>query len=108
MRGAAFVADAATGPWALCESVPAAIYTIPADHCMHNVVYVQVYDSDEDEVVYGYDGSPLSIADNSTSTILLSTIPEPNTALLFLACTGLVLNRRRMIITSGPIQECQS
>jgi len=52
--GVWFEAGAVTGPWVLCEKVPAAIYTIPADHCMHYVVYVHVYDSDEDEVVYGY------------------------------------------------------
>ncbi len=52
--GVWFVSSSPNGPWVLCDKVPAAIYTIPIDHPMHNVVYVYVYESDDDEVVYGY------------------------------------------------------
>lgn len=58
--GVWFVSSAATGPWALCTSVPAAIYTIPPSHPMHNVTYVVVQSSTPTTVVYtktaGYSG----------------------------------------------------
>ncbi|MHC4847910.1 MAG: hypothetical protein ACYTEG_05575, partial [Planctomycetota bacterium] len=55
-NGVWFIGTSPTGPWVLCEKVPDEIYKIPGDHCKHNCTYVQVYDTDEDEIVYGYTG----------------------------------------------------
>lgn len=59
-NGVWFTSPAATGPWTLCTSVPAAIYTIPPSHPMHNVTYVVVQSSTPTTVVYtqtaGYSG----------------------------------------------------
>jgi hypothetical protein len=49
-----FVAPAASGAWAVCTNVPAAIYTIPPTHPTHNVTYVTVYESTPTTVVTGY------------------------------------------------------
>jgi len=50
----------ATGPWAFCGAVPAAIYTIPPSHPTHNVTYVTVQNTTPTTVVYtqtaGYSG----------------------------------------------------
>jgi hypothetical protein len=51
-----FQAPAATGPWTVCSSVPAAIYTIPPDCPVYNVTYVKIYDASPDAVVMGYTG----------------------------------------------------
>ncbi|MHC4956603.1 MAG: hypothetical protein ACYTGZ_22420, partial [Planctomycetota bacterium] len=53
-NGVWFVASKPEGPWVPADKIPAAIYTIPGDHEKHNVVYVYIYESDEDEIVYGY------------------------------------------------------
>ncbi|MHC4712701.1 MAG: hypothetical protein ACYTAN_05425 [Planctomycetota bacterium] len=56
-QGIWFMSTSATGPWVVCTLVPAAIYTIPASHPMHNVTYVYVYETDdEDEVETAYTG----------------------------------------------------
>lgn len=59
-RGVWFVSRAAAGPWALCATVPAAIYGIPPSHPMHYVTYVVVQNSSSTTVVYsqtaGYRG----------------------------------------------------
>jgi hypothetical protein len=49
-----FVAGSATGPWVVCTSVPAEIYTIPSTHPKHSVTYVYVYESSPTVVVVGY------------------------------------------------------
>lgn len=49
-----FVAPSPSGAWAVCTSVPAAIYTIPPTSPFYNVTYVQVYESTPTTVVYGY------------------------------------------------------
>lgn len=53
-RGIWFVAPAATGPWVVCTSVPAVIYTIPPSSPMYNTTYVTVYSSTPTTVVVGY------------------------------------------------------
>jgi hypothetical protein len=53
-NGVWFVAPAPTGPWAVCTSVPAVIYTIPPSCPVYNVTYVQVYSSTPTTVVCGY------------------------------------------------------
>lgn len=52
--GVWFEAAAPAGPWQVCTSVPPALYTIPASSPMHNVTYVQVYDSTPTTVTTGY------------------------------------------------------
>lgn len=59
-QGVWYSSSAATGPWAYCTNVPAAIYTIPPSHPAHNVTYVTVQSSTPSTVVYsqtaGYSG----------------------------------------------------
>ncbi|MFH0729058.1 MAG: hypothetical protein V2B19_22305 [Pseudomonadota bacterium] len=59
-QGVWFCGAAATGPWTYCQSVPQAIYTIPASHPTHNVTYVTVQSTSPTTVVYsqtaGYSG----------------------------------------------------
>jgi hypothetical protein len=59
-QGVWFCGSAATGPWTYCQSVPQAIYTIPASHPTHNVTYVTVQSTSPTTVVYsqtaGYSG----------------------------------------------------
>ncbi|MGI9389006.1 MAG: SH3 domain-containing protein [Boseongicola sp.] len=50
-----FVSDSPEGPWSVATDVPDAIYDIPPSSPVHNVTYVQVYDSDDDgNVNVGY------------------------------------------------------
>ncbi len=59
-QGLWFCGKGATGPWTYCQSVPQAIYTIPASHPAYNVTYVTVQSSTPTTVVYsqtaGYSG----------------------------------------------------
>ncbi len=52
--GAWFVSAAPTGPWALADSLPPAIATIPPSSPLYNVTYVQVYSTTPTTVTYGY------------------------------------------------------
>ena len=49
-----FVAPSAKGPWAVSDSVPAAVQTIPPTAPVYNVKYVQVYQSTPTVVYVGY------------------------------------------------------
>jgi hypothetical protein len=53
-QGVWFVAPAPNGPWAVCATVPRAIYTIPPTCPVYNTTYVQVYDATPDTVTCGY------------------------------------------------------
>ncbi len=53
-NGAWFVGPSPAGPWALADSIPRAISTIPADFPYYNVTYVQVYDATLAAITYGY------------------------------------------------------
>lgn len=59
-QGVWLESTAATGPWTLCTSVPAAIYTIPPSNPNHNVTYVVVQSATPSTVTYtqtsGYSG----------------------------------------------------
>ncbi len=59
-QGIWFVSSAATGPWAFCTNVPAAVYTIPPSSPVYNVTYVTVQSSTPTTVEYsqtaGYSG----------------------------------------------------
>lgn len=60
-EGVWYTSPDATGPWALCRSVPQAIYNIPPSNPFYNVTYVDVESSTPDSVVdtytAGYAGS---------------------------------------------------
>jgi len=49
-----FVSDAASGPWALCDSLPAEIDSIPPSCPVYNVTFVEVYGSTPETVTFGY------------------------------------------------------
>lgn len=49
-----FVANSPLGPWAICTSVPAEIYTIPPSCPIYNVKYVYVYSYTPTVVYVGY------------------------------------------------------
>lgn len=53
-EGVWFVSTSALGPWAVCDSVPQPIYTIPAEHPKHNVTYVTVNNSTPETVTTSY------------------------------------------------------
>ena len=52
--GVWYVANSATGPWAVATEIPDAIYKIPASNPHHNVTYVKVYDVTPEVVYVGY------------------------------------------------------
>jgi hypothetical protein len=52
--GVWYVANSATGPWAVATEIPDAIYKIPASNPHHNVTYVKVYDVTPQVVYVGY------------------------------------------------------
>jgi hypothetical protein len=52
--GVWYVANSATGPWAVATDIPDAIYKIPASNPHHNVTYVKVYDVTPQVVYVGY------------------------------------------------------
>ena len=49
-----FTAPRATGAWSVAASVPEIIYTIPSDHPLYAVTFVQVLLAEDDVVVCGY------------------------------------------------------
>ena len=53
-QGAWFVGTAPNGPWALADSVPPAVHSIPPSSPVYNVSYVNVYGSTPETVTYGY------------------------------------------------------
>lgn len=52
--GVWFVSTAPAGPWALAESIPPAIGSIPPTSPYYNLTYVQVYAVTADAVTFGY------------------------------------------------------
>jgi len=58
--GVWFMSTSPKGPWTLADTVPKEVYEIPISSPAHNVTYVTIEDSDDDEVVYaaaaGYTG----------------------------------------------------
>jgi hypothetical protein len=53
-QGAWFTAGAPTGPWALADSLPAVIYTIPPSSPLYPCTFVKIYAAAPDYVTYGY------------------------------------------------------
>src|SRR5258705_4932633 len=58
--GVWFMSTSPKGPWTLADTVPKEVYEIPISSPAHNVTYVTIEDSDDDEVVFaaaaGYTG----------------------------------------------------
>jgi hypothetical protein len=52
--GVWFVGTSVTGPWAVAESVPEVIYTIPPSSPLHYVTYVYVFGATPQTVTVGY------------------------------------------------------
>jgi hypothetical protein len=53
-QGVWYESASATGPWAVCKSVPDEIYTIPPSNPHYNVTFVKVYESTPEVVYVGY------------------------------------------------------
>jgi hypothetical protein len=53
-NGVWFHAASLTGPWAVADSVPAVIYSIPPSSPLYYVTFVRVYNATEDSVYCGY------------------------------------------------------
>lgn len=53
-NGVWFVAGSLRGPWAVAQSVPPSIYSIPPYSPLHYVTYVRIYDASADSVQVGY------------------------------------------------------
>ena len=53
-NGVWFVATSPRGPWAVADTVPPAIYSIPPSCPLHYVTYVRVYDASAEFVWVGY------------------------------------------------------
>ncbi|EDM26211.1 carbohydrate-binding family V/XII [Lentisphaera araneosa HTCC2155] len=49
-----FVAPSPKGDWAVATQIPDVIYSIPYDHPLHYVTYVEIYEDNDKEVVVGY------------------------------------------------------
>ncbi len=49
-----FVAASPAGPWAVADTIPASIYTIPPSCPKYNVTYVTIYESSPTTVTTGY------------------------------------------------------
>lgn len=56
-----YVANSPTGPWAVSDSVPEDVQSIPPSSPVYNVKYVQVYESTPDVVYVGYTPGYLGI-----------------------------------------------
>ncbi|MEW6348600.1 MAG: hypothetical protein AB1646_06025 [Thermodesulfobacteriota bacterium] len=52
--GVWFVSSSPKGPWQVADSVPQEIYRIPESSPVYHASHVYVYDSDSDEVEFGY------------------------------------------------------
>ena len=53
-NGVWFVAKSVKGPWAVADSVPAVIYSIPPSSSIYYVTYVRIYSATADYVYVGY------------------------------------------------------
>ncbi|MFL5344149.1 MAG: hypothetical protein ACJ8AT_05115 [Hyalangium sp.] len=53
-QGVWFSGPSPTGPFAVTDKVPAEIYKIPPSSPVYNVTYVNVYNSDDDAVLFGF------------------------------------------------------
>ena len=72
-NGIWFAASAPSGPWHVADTVPAAIYTIPAASPVHYVTYVHVYSATPDTVVVGYTPGYMGVVVNPDGTVVYGT-----------------------------------
>ncbi len=72
-NGVWFTSAAATGPWAVAASVPAAIYTIPPSSPLHYVTYVYVYGYTASVVYVGYTPGYYGTVVSSSGVVVYGT-----------------------------------
>lgn len=72
-NGVWFKASAAAGPWAIADSVPTVIYTIPTSSPLHYVTYVRVYRADENYVWVGYTPGYYGTVVSADGTVVYGT-----------------------------------
>ncbi|MGJ7562245.1 autotransporter [Variovorax sp. GB1R11] len=73
-NGVWFVAAGIQGPWAVAQSVPAAIYSIPTSSPLHYVTYVRVYAVTPSTVYVGYSpGYTGAFVDPATGVVIYGT-----------------------------------
>jgi len=72
-NGVWFVGPSPTGPWAVADSVPAVIYSIPPSSPLYYVTYVQVYGSTPDDVEVGYTPGYLGTAVSPDDVVVYGT-----------------------------------
>jgi hypothetical protein len=53
-QGVWFSGPSPTGPWVVESNIPASIYAIPPSSPVYNATYVKVYDSTDDDVLFGF------------------------------------------------------
>lgn len=73
LNGVWFMANSATGPWAVATSVPTVIYTIPPSSPVHNVTYVKVYGATADTVYVGYTPGYYGTVVSSSNVVVYGT-----------------------------------
>ncbi|MEO8751899.1 MAG: hypothetical protein ABI624_04390 [Casimicrobiaceae bacterium] len=71
--GVWFTAAAATGPWTIATSVPAAIYTIPPSSPIFYATFVRIYGATSDTVFEGYTPGYLGALVAPTGNVVFGT-----------------------------------
>ncbi|MBN8874438.1 MAG: hypothetical protein J0H67_16505 [Rhodospirillales bacterium] len=71
--GVWFVAAKPTGPWAVADVVPSAIYGIPPSSPLYYVTYVRVYQATPDVVVVGYTPGYMGVVVSPAGTVVYGT-----------------------------------
>ncbi len=71
--GVWFTAKAATGPWSIATSVPAAIYTIPPSSRVFFATFARIYGATADNVFAGYTPGYLGAMRGSAGTVVYGT-----------------------------------
>jgi hypothetical protein len=73
-NGVWFTAGDVHGPWAVAQSVPPALYSIPASSPLHYVTYVRIYSVTPSTVYVGYSpGYTGAIVDPATGVVIYGT-----------------------------------
>lgn len=72
-NGVWFSSPAASGPWTVATTVPAAIYTIPVSSPLHWVTYVKIYRSSTDYVWAGYTPGYYGTVVNGSGVVVYGT-----------------------------------
>lgn len=72
-NGVWYVATSVNGPWAVADSVPAVIYSIPISSPMHYVTYVRVYNASDSVVYQGYTPGYMGTVVDSDGVVVYGT-----------------------------------